>query len=192
MYYTLLEANLHGPWVILVYPKTCWCDAYIYTRGNVDKSGFKLVDRPTPSWQMEKHQELTPCPGKWKPGQTPFHFTLYVSFKSDGEHAISGLFTFLPFLIFPWIWKASMKVIFFSLYIQRPHLWPQKWKRTLGVSKVSPGRDNATAPSREKRRDLESPSMLGKSQARWCENYICVGWIRKKGLSVEQPAWDHG
>lgn len=117
VHYAILEPKLYDRWVISVYPKTCWYDAYICTRGNVDKSVFKLVDSPIPSWQMEKHQGLTLCLGKWKPVQTHFYFTQYVSFKNERKNAISGLFIlFLTIPYFFWIWKTSKKLNIFFLF----------------------------------------------------------------------------
>lgn len=53
-----------------LYPKTCWCDACICGNGNIHRSVLKLADRPTLTWQMEGHQELTLCLEKSKPQQT--------------------------------------------------------------------------------------------------------------------------
>lgn len=116
VHYAILASNLHDPWGILDSPKTCWCGAYICTRGNVDKSVFKLVDRPTPPWQMEKHQELTPFLGKWEPGQIHFYFTLCVSFKSEGGacHIWTVYIFTIPY--FSWIRRTSIKLNFFFFF----------------------------------------------------------------------------
>lgn len=175
VHYAILEPKLYDRWVISVYPKTCWYDAYICTRGNVDKSVFKLVDRPIPSWQMEKHQGLTLCLGKWKPVQTHFYFTQYVSFKNERKNAISGLF--ILFLTIPYFFEFERQVknstFFFSSHSQT---WLLTKKRGGGkIPRASPiaiGSNKATSQSRRKR--------LGKHQSRWCQYYICVGWIRKR------------